>query len=210
MTERRHINDLGDLLRDVQPPRRQATTSKPSRKKKAKGREGAASPKQGARLESWIRRFTRNYYPDITLIFVPPHVHTWRDAEGQLRATHTASTWVDFIALMPDLPLCHFEAKSTTQKSWKVDERLDGYQGDLLKARAAQGEIAFVYVRRLQEGKPWEDYIVPCTARGLPLRGQKSMVWSKLRRWKLPPEKTWVDCVRVWEAYSKQGRRALQ
>ncbi len=188
-------------------PRAAAPAILPPPPARKKGREGAQSVRQGQRLEDWLLAQSQFLVEEVDLIYVPPRLQICGQEGAFLRCVPVASTWVDFMALWKG-GSAHFEAKSTTCKSWQFDERLLGHQGEILKRQARKGKVTFVFVRHCDPHHP-ADYVVPFTEEGLPFSNKRSIVWHRLEAWKVPQGRCWFDAALVWDAYCTEGWAAV-
>ncbi len=143
----------------------------------------------------------------------PEHSPFSRSLKGQILYIRKTKGWVDFIAVLPDGRTAHFDCKTCSDNtSWNVGEKLKepngpkiGHQLRSLRKAAALGHPAFALVRRLRVVEGFvpvvvADYVVPVGELGF-----TSRVWSKLEKWKIPSDKTWIDAVAQWKRYQEEG-----
>jgi len=188
--------------------------------KKTHTKRGEQSQKRGEALEKELLQ-QAELIEDVELKKIQEPVRKYRliateDGKGK-RWTYVAEAGthhIDFEGRLQGGILASFEAKACANpKHWNIDEKLHpvtGTQLAILKRWATMGFACFVFVR-WDRGGPFLDidHVIPVGPDGFPFGALTQIQWPELERWSLPPRKTWVDCVKAWEAYTAQGRGAL-
>ena len=174
--------------------------------------------KRGDALERELATLHANYRRlGLAVVFkVPTWVQITNHKSGSPIVTGRIEgrVWVDFSGVLKGGRGVAIEAKSMDATRFERNttaafqlRRLSAHQRLTLSDVHAVGGIAAVYLMytgRLARALPGSArYFIP--ASHIDRLETKSIPWAGIHKFKVPPGKTWIDCVGDWDGYQRDG-----